>query len=260
MSSLSRSPSAPESGFDSEKGNKRNSLREREQEALKNRVEVLEREKKALETRVSELEKKNEDLELTIAKVDSHNETLQMEVEELQDSLRSRDIRERDLIKERDIRERDLTSKIDAITKELLELKLKLPSQEDKESLEAGQIAFDFIEMAAVYVLGKNYADAVRSSLLSLKDVKRLSVKVDSENFNTEANSRWEKLTRNIRLVDDNFAIKQLKTDRRTVAHPGKTKTMTEEEITRLIKSRVNEQFAKAFLEDLLFLRTLPVS
>ena len=153
--------------------------------------------------------------------------------------------------------------KIDTLSAELLAIKMTMqrpprqallgqPDDVAKVALEAGQVAFDFVAMAADYVLGDNPDINQRGDVSCLTDLDEILADIG----NREASARWANLkSKFVNYDKDNRVIRKLKFVRLDAVHPPSTKLMTSDELRVVLSSHLAAPTRDAFLADLMMLR-----
>ena len=124
----------------------------------------------------------------------------------------------------------------------------------DTAALEAGQIAFDFVNLAKEYVLGRALA---ATHINDISDLDDLATAVEEEY--PEGSTRMRNLQQALgnRSAATKRAVKTLKTDRLLPAHPTHTRLLSLEDVRALLVDRMPITTADAFVHSLDAIRKL---
>jgi len=236
--------------------------------SIKKLVAVHAAEVKRLTERINQLEKSLLDERQRSASLEAEKDALLVQVSEMQDGMEDlrRQLREQQhateslIAKTKSEVRAEVGSQLAKLTRTIEQQQRQLGGTNgaqilaDTAALEAGQIAFDFVNLAKEYVLGRALA---AKHINDISDIDDLATAVEEE-FQ-ECSDRMANLKQALgnRAAATKRAIKTLKTERIRPAHPTHTRLLALEEIRMLLMDRMPNTTADAFVHSLDAVRKL---
>ena len=222
------------------------------------------KETKILSTQIGKLEALLLEATQKNTMLESENESLRQQVEDLETNL---EILRKELRKQKKETEVNLEKKASEVREQLraeFALKLEdvargeqqrrmLQGAPPAEALEAGQVAFDFMNLARDIVLGVRHPPESWNEFASLDDLDAYT-----HDVNPDKRGNYTRLMEALQKPRaDAFVMRSLKKERVGPAHPSYTASWPIDKIREVLSTRVDDMTADAFVTDLHSLRKL---